>query len=184
MFKLNIVNMNILNDEQKKQAAQILVDVLPIWMPTLEKAIHEVTVRWSGNINNVFIAALDNDEVIGWCGMLSQNDGRVYEVHPLAVRRDWQRKGIGGKLLDEITSIAREKGGLTLQLGASDEKAGGETSFANVDLYDDLPKHINNFDPGTHQAAFYLKHGFKIIGVMPDQYGKGKPSIFFGKRLW
>ena len=175
--------MNTLDKKQQTQAAQILVDELPIWMPTLEKAIYEVTIRWS-ETDSTFIAALENDEVIGWCGLLSQNDGRVYEVHPLAVRNDWQRKGIGSALLNEVTRIAREKGGLTLQLGASDEKPGGETSFANVDLYDDLPRRINEFKPGTHQAAFYLKHGFKIIGVMPDQYGIGKPSIFFGKRLW
>jgi aminoglycoside 6'-N-acetyltransferase I len=154
-------------------------------MKTLfEKALYEVTERWSSEVYSAFIAALDGEDVIGWCGLLPQNDGRVFEVHPLAVRGDWQRKGIGGKLLDEVTDIARKKGGLTLQLSASDEKAGGETSFANADLYDDLPNRINNFDPGTHQAAFYIKHGFKIIGVMPDQYGKGKPSIFFGKRLW
>jgi len=180
---MKIVNMSTLNEKQQIQAAQILVDELPIWMPTLEKATYEVTKRWSGETDSVLIAALNNDEVIGWCGLLSQNSGRVYEVHPLAVRNDWQRRGIGSALLNEVTNIAREKGGLTLHLGASDEKASGETSFANVDLFDDLPRRINEFDPGTHQAAFYLKHGFKIIGVMPDQNGMGKPSIFFGKHL-
>jgi len=176
--------MNVLSKTQQIQAAKILVDVFPIWMPTFEKALYEVAERWREEADAVFIAALRNDEVIGWCGLLSHNNGRVYEVHPLAVRSDWQRKGVGSSLLSEVTKIACEKGGLTLWLSASDDKHGGETSLANVDLYDDLPRLINEFSAGTHQAAFYLKHGFKIVGVMPDQYGIGKPSISFSKRLW
>jgi aminoglycoside 6'-N-acetyltransferase I len=82
-----------------------------------------------------------------------------------------------------LEKAARERGGLTLHLGADDEKPGGETSLANVDLYDDLPKRIQEFKYGTHQAAFYMKLGFKIIGVMPDANGIGKPDIYFAKRL-
>jgi len=72
---------------------------------------------------------------------------------------------------------------LTLWLGADDENTPGETSFADVDLYDDLPRRLQEFDPGTHQAAFYLKQGFKIVGVMPDASGPGKPDIYMAKRL-
>ena len=126
---------------------------------------------------------MDGDEVIGWCGILPNYHGRIYELHPLVVRRDRQRQGVGSALVDAISQIARDRGGLTLQLGADDEKPGGETSFANVDLYDDLPKRINEFDPGTHQSAFYLKIGFKIIGVIPDADGPGKPDILLAKRL-
>ena len=161
----------------------MLVDELPIGWSTLEEAMHAVSERWSDEADAAFIAALDNGEIVGWCGILPQYGGRVYELHPFAVRRDWQRKGVGTALVNEIANIAREKGGLTLQLGADDEKPGGETSLANVDLYDDLPGRIRDFDPGTHQAAFYLKLGFKIIGVMPDANGIGKPDIYFGKRL-
>lgn len=73
---------------------------------------------------------------------------------------------------------------MTIHAGADDERDDGETSFANVDLYDDLPGKIRDFSPGTHQSAFYMKLGYKIIGVMPDANGIGKPDIFLGKRLW
>jgi aminoglycoside 6'-N-acetyltransferase I len=86
-------------------------------------------------------------------------------------------------LVDALSEAARKQGGLTLWLGADDEKPDGETSLANADLYDDLPKRIREFNPGTHQAAFYMKIGFKIIGVMPDANGTGKPDIFLAKRL-
>jgi len=143
----------------------------------------ELNERWKDTADSVFIAALNEEEVIGWCGILPQYDGKVFELHPLVVRHDWQRKGIGTALVNEIAAIARGKGGLTLYAGADDEKPGGETSFANADLYDDLPKRIREFDPGKHQAAFYLKNGFKIIGVIPDANGTGKPDIFLARRL-
>jgi aminoglycoside 6'-N-acetyltransferase I len=132
---------------------------------------------------SAFIAAIINGEAIGWCGILPSYGGHVFELHPLVVRRDWQRKGIGTILVNEITNIARVKGGLTIWLGADDERLGGETSLANVDLYDDLPKHVKEFDPGEHQSAFYMKIGFKVVGVLPDANGIGKPDIFLAKRL-
>jgi len=58
-----------------------------------------------------------------------------------------------------------------------------KTSFRNENLYVDLPKMINEFDSMNHQSAFYIKLGFKIIGVMPNANGVGKPDIFLAKSL-
>lgn len=68
-------------------------------------------------------------------------------------------------------------------MGADDERPGGETSLANVDLYDQLPRRLAEFDPGTHQGAFYLKAGFTLVGVMPDANSPGKPDLYFAKQL-
>ena len=180
---MKIVNMNTLTEHQLTQAAQMLTDELPIGWPTLADAIYEIKEEWQDTSGAVFIAALDDDEVVGWTGILPRYDGRVFELHPLVVRRDQQRKGVGAMLVNKIADIAREKGGLTLWLGADDEENGGETSLANVDLYDNLPQHIQDFDPGTHQSAFYMKLGFKVVGVMPDANGIGRPDIYMAKRL-
>ena len=107
----------------------------------------------------------------------------VRELHPLAVRADKRNQGIGRAIVTALEDEARKKGGLIIHLGADDEKYGGETSLANADLFDNLPEKLKNFRPGTHQSGFYLKLGYQIIGVMPDANGKGKPDIFFGKRL-
>jgi aminoglycoside 6'-N-acetyltransferase I len=178
---MEIINMKSLDEIQLKQAAQMLTDELPLGWSTLDEAMYEIKERWNSKDDAVFIAAVNNNDVIGWCGILPQYDGHVFELHPLVVRRDWQRKGIGTLLVNEITNIARNKGGLTIWVGADDERPGGETSFANVDLYDNLPKLIREYNPGTHQTALYIKLGFKIIGVMPDANGIGKPDIYLAK---
>ena len=180
---MKTVNMNTLNEKQILQAAQILVEEFPIWMPSLEKTKGEIAEFMDGEVDAVLIAALHNDEVIGFIGLQSDKHGPVYEIHPLVVRNDWQRKGIGSLLINEVTEIATKNGGVTLHLSTSDDEHGGETSLANVDLYDDLPRRLQEFNPGNHQTAFYMKHGFKIVGVVPDEYGIGKPNIFLAKRL-
>ena len=180
---MEIVNMDKLSEPQLMQAALILAEELPIGWPTLSQATDEVNKLLARDDGTVLIAAIDDGEVTGWCGILPEYNGNVYELHPLVVSRKKQRKGIGTKLVETVSEIAREKGGLTLQLGSDDEKPGGETSFANVDLYDDLPRRIKEFETETHPAAFYLKIGFKIVGVVPDANGKGKPDIMFAKPL-
>lgn len=180
---MKIVNMNTLDAPQLEQAAQILHAELPLSWETLDEAREEVRELLNDEPDAVLLAAVENGEVLGWCGILSEYDGNVFELHPLVVRHDCQRKGIGTHLVNAITDAAREKGGLTLSLGADDDLPGGETSLANTNLYDDLPRHIKEFEPGTHQTAFYMKLGFKIIGVMPDANGIGKPDIFMAKSL-
>ena len=185
---MEIVNMRSLGQAQRMQAAQMLTEELPLGWATLAEAESEVnerldTIERDGVGESAFFAAVVDGEVLGWIGMLPSYNGNVYELHPLVVRRDRQKQGIGTALVQALEKEARERGGLTLHLGADDERPGGETSFANVDLYDDLPKQIKEFEHGTHQAAFYMKLGFKIIGVMPDANGIGRPDIFFAKRL-
>ena len=185
---MKIINMRTLNHAQRTQAAQMLTDELPLGWANLADALEEVTDRLDnierdGDGESLFLAAIEDDEVLGWVGMLPSYGGRVYELHPLVVRHDQQRRGIGTALVRALEKEAKGRGGLTLYLGVDDEKPGGETSLANADLYDDLPRRLLEFEPGTHQAKFYMKLGFKIIGVMPDANGIGKPDIFLAKRL-
>lgn len=179
---MKIVNMNQLSSAQLLEAAHILTDSIPYGWPTLQEAQEEIKERLIPE--NTLLAAIEGQEVLGWGGILPGYDGRVFELHPLAVREDWRRKGIGTELVKSLEEAARDRGGLTMQLGAVDEVGDGETSFAHVDLFDDLPRRICEFDPGTHQSGFYMKLGYRIIGVMPDANGIGKPDIYLGKSLW
>jgi len=179
---MNIVNMNALDESQLGQAAQMLLDELPQGWSDFDDAMGEVN-ELLGEPDFLLLAAVDGGEVAGWGGMQPHYDGNVFELHPLVVRRGWQGKGVGRDLVCALEEAARARGALTFWAAADDEKPGGETSFANADLYDGLPERIRNFEPGAHQSAFYLKLGFKIVGVMPDANGKGKPDIFLAKAL-
>jgi len=176
-----IVNMTQLNEAQINQAARILTDSIPIGWPTLQDALAEINALLIPE--NTLLAAVEDDMVVGWGGILPGYNGNVFELHPLAVRSDKRKQGIGRAIVTALENEARKRGGLTIHLGADDERGDGETSFANVDLFEDLPEKIKSFSPGTHQSGFYLKMGYKIIGVMPDANGIGKPDIYFGKRL-
>jgi aminoglycoside 6'-N-acetyltransferase I len=182
---MEILNMNTLNETQLAQAGQMLTDELPLGWPTFADAMDEVDMLLNSNDepDALFLAAVEDGDVVGWVGILPDYHGNVFELHPLVVRNDKQGKGIGAKLLALAEEAAREKGGLTMYIGADDEEPVGETSFANVNLYDDLPKRIKEFEPGTHQTAFYIKNGYKVVGVVPDANGKGKPDIMLAKPL-
>jgi len=177
---MEIVNMNQLSEEQVIQAAQILTDSLPIGWPTFQDAMDEIKELLVPG--NTMLAAVEDGVVIGFGGILAPTySGNVFELHPLAVRKDKRGMGIGRAIVTALEDEARRQGGLTIHLGADDEL--GETSLTNADLYGDLPGNLINFNPGTHQSGFYLRLGYKIIGVMPDANGIGKPDIYFGKRL-
>ena len=85
-------------------------------------------------------------------------------------------------MIHDLEAIVRDKGALTLLAGSDDENE--ETSLGGVDLYADVPgaiRGIQNFK--GHPYEFYLKVGFRIVGLMPDANGPGKPDIFLAKRV-
>lgn len=180
---MNIVLMHKLNKKQLNDAAIILSDSLPNGWPTPKDA-HDEIKQLLKLENNYMIAAVEKDIVLGWAGILEPiYNGNVVELHPLVVKANHRGQGIGKTLVLNLENEAKNRGCLTIYLGSDDETEPGETSLAHVDLYADLPYHIKNFKSGRHPSGFYLHMGYKIIGVMPDANGIGKPDIMFGKRL-
>ncbi len=132
-------------------------------------------------ISRVALDALG--EVVGWIGSMPSYRGRVWEVHPLVVAKAHRRQGIGTALVHDLERVVATHGGLTLWLGSDDEN--DETSLSGVDLYADVPSVLRDFRTirGDHPGGFYLRLGFRIVGVLPDANGRGKPDIFFAKEL-
>ncbi len=184
MPDFSVRKMNVLSERQRTEAANILVEAFrefsPSAYPTLDEALMQVDEALEAG--KVFIAALDPDEhVSGWIGgYLFYSE--VWELHPLAVRPDAQKRGIGRALIAALEDAAREAGARTMYVGSDDEP--GWTNLAGLDLYDDIPGAIRDIQSdGRHPFAFYQRCGYTVIGLVPDANGPGKPDILMGKRL-
>jgi aminoglycoside 6'-N-acetyltransferase I len=165
-----------------EQAAAMLVDEFaePSGWPTLELARAEVaSVLQEG----FACAVLEGRVLLGWVGGLPEYGGRVWELHPMVVRLSYRRRGIGRELAAAFEAEARNRGGLTATLGTDDDS--GMTSLADIDLYENIPRHIEELrDLGrAHPFLFYRKLGYVVTGVMPDANGRGRPDIYMSKRL-
>ncbi|MBE7473255.1 MAG: N-acetyltransferase [Anaerolineae bacterium] len=156
-------------------------EMAPEAWPDMESALEEV--RESFGRDRLSRVAVDEaGTALGWVGGIRQYDGHVWELHPLVVRPDCQRQGIGRALVTDLEAQVREQGALTLWLGTDDET--GMTTLAGVNLYPNVWEHVAQIkNPGGHPYEFYQKLGFVIVGVMPDANGWGKPDIFMAKSI-
>jgi aminoglycoside 6'-N-acetyltransferase I len=169
-------------DPVLEQAATLLVQEFdePSGWPTLDLARQEV----ASVLRDGFARAMVDEQVLlGWVGGLPEYRGRVYELHPMVVRREHRRRGIGRALAAAFEAEASRRGALTATLGTDDDS--GMTSLAGIDLYADVPRHIAELrDLGRqHPFLFYRKLGYVVTGIMPDANGRGRPDIYMSKAL-
>lgn len=172
------------DEDAMQQVARLLVEAFrghSPWVPDAERALEEVRESFeTGRVSRVARGA--DGSVVGWIGAIPQYSGHVWEVHPVAVRRDMQRRGIGRLLLADIEQLAAAAGVTTLWLGADDED--GRTSLTNLDPYPDVLAAVAAIrNLGDHPFEFYQKCGFALVGMLPDANGLGRPDIFMAKRV-
>ena len=181
---LAIEDLAASDQDAVEQTAMLLVEAFrghsAAW-PDFVSAYEEVQESFADE--RVSRIARDEDgRVAGWIGGIPDYDGHVWEVHPLAVRPDLQRRRVGTALLNDLERLATKRGGLTLWVGADDED--GRTSLGGEDLFPNLLGRLGAIENlGDHPFAFYLRRGFCLAGVLPDANGLGKPDIFLAKRL-
>src|SRR5207302_1666798 len=107
--------------------------------PDMDEALEEVGESFGAD--RISRVAVDDDgTVLGWIGGISQYDGNVWELHPLAVSPPHQQKGIGRALVADLEDQVRARGGITITLGSDDET--GMTTLSGVDLYPNVWEHI------------------------------------------
>jgi len=181
---MRIIDLTQDNERVVRQAAELLVRCfahIPSGWHTLEEGLAEV--RGSLKQDRISrVAVADNGDVLGWIGAIPSYQGHVWELHPLVVRPDRQRQGIGRALVAELERLARERGVSTLFVGTDDEDE--QTNLSGVDLYPDvLSRAARIEDVGGHPFAFYRKCGFVVVGLIPDANGFGKPDILMAKRV-
>jgi aminoglycoside 6'-N-acetyltransferase I len=185
MKSLEIVDVTLENAHTIEQIAQLLMvsfrDVSPTSWPTIEAAINEV--RDSLQAHRISRIAVDQEgEVVGWIGGIEQYSGNVWELHPLVVRFDCRRQGLGRRLVADFERQVAQRGGHTVRLGTDDENCG--TTLGGIDLYPGVLEQLRTIESrGPHPFKFWLRVGFHIVGVIPDANGFGKPDILMAKRI-
>ena len=120
MENIRIDDLTPEDDNTIRQTASVMVEgfreMAPDAWPTIESALEEVRETLAeGKISRVAVG--DTGEVVGFIGGQPEYDGRVWEIHPLVVRPDVQRRGIGRALVTDFEKLVRTRGGITITLG-------------------------------------------------------------------
>ena len=182
---MQIIDLTPTDEADIQQTAAMLVEgfkeMAPKAWPTLESALEEVRESFGeGRLSRIAVEAAGT--VLGWVGGISAYEGNVWELHPLGVRPDCQRQGIGRALVADLEEQVRVRGGFTVQLGTDDET--NMTSLSGINLYPNVLEHLLNIrNLAGHPYEFYQKCGFVIVGVLPDANGPGKPDIYMAKSV-
>ncbi len=181
---MEIVDFASLAASRHAEAATILRDALahvPSAYNGPGEAEAEVALRcaedgWLGH------AAVEGDRLVGWIGAI-RTYSHGWEIHPLVVAPDCQRRGIGSALMAALEARARSERVLTLFLG-SDDDYGGTTLFGR-ELWPDVLSHVAGTEATArgHALTFYRRHGYEIVGLLPDVNGAGQPDVMLAKRL-
>lgn len=165
------------NQQYRKEAVEILAQTFPhAYKDCAVEAIEECLEE-----ERIAIMAVENGHLVGFIGATPTYE-YAWELHPLFVRKDFRSQGIGTRLIQALEKECADRGVITLYLGADDEFE--QTSLGNTDLYLDTYEKMKNIkNLKRHPFEFYQKLGYKIVGVIPDANGMGKPDIFMAKRL-
>lgn len=178
---MEIIDLSFGMDQYIQQTAELLMESFEHSWSTIQEATIEV--KESLGTDRISRIAINNQgHLLGWIGGVRSYDGNVWEMHPLVVNKSCRGQGIGRLLVEDFEIIVAEKGGLTILLGTDDENM--STTIGGIDVYPDLYENIRNIkNIKNHPYEFYLKVGYKIVGVVPDANGYGKPDILMAKRV-
>ncbi|HEY5105136.1 MAG TPA: GNAT family N-acetyltransferase [Caulobacteraceae bacterium] len=155
-------------------------ELSPDWLPTLSVAREKV----ADLLRTECFSRVMRDETGEIVGAISgvHAYGRLWELHPLVVAPHCRRRGYGRSLVEDLERHVSANGGLTLQLGTSDES--DRTSLFGRDLYPDIPCFISRLRATPeHPLDFYRRLGFAVVGLIPDAEGPGRPSILMAKAV-
>jgi aminoglycoside 6'-N-acetyltransferase I len=180
----DIVPFERLDTRQQDEAARVLNLALATMSESyrkIEDAKAEVATFFS-DPERFGLAAVEGGHVVGWIGAIRTYD-HGWELHPLCVHPQHQRRGLGRMLVRALEAAAKAENICTLYLGSDDEFGG--TTIAGADLFTDVVSHIRDIavTADHHPLDFYRKVGFTVVGLLPDVNGPGKPDILLAKRI-
>jgi aminoglycoside 6'-N-acetyltransferase I len=172
------------SDEIIKQAADILYgtfyDIGKLWLRNLKEALDEV-YECIGE-NNICVGIKVGNKLIGWAGLRPMYK-ETWELHPMVIQKEYQKKGYGNILIKELEKIAINNGIIGIVAGSDDETNSTSLSDKTItgeNIFEEI-KNIKNYK--NHPYEFYEKCGYKIIGIIPNANGPQKPDIWLWKDI-
>ena len=113
---MQIIDLSFDDTDLIQQAAALLVDSFKehwssAWSD-IDSALQEVQDFFAAD--RIIRVAIDNSVVIGWIGGIKQYDGCVWELHPLVVRSNFRRQGIGRTLVTDLENQVIKRGCITM----------------------------------------------------------------------
>ncbi len=174
------VTIELASSEQDIKASAAIMDERFHWSYHNNEAYEDLQSIISGD--GLLLIAKLNNTVVGLIGAVPQYGTTGWELHPLAVKQSHEGKGIATTLLETLELLLVKMGCHVVYLGTDDERF--QTSLSQSDLFEntlDKIEGITNLD--NHPYTFYQRHGYKIVGVIPDANGPNKPDIIMAKRL-
>lgn len=184
-MSLTIVDFEQLSAPQLADATRVLRQALahvPTGYCEPGVAEAEVAARYCNEREWFGFAALEGAVVVGWIGAIPTYV-HGWEIHPLVVDPRRQRRGIGTALLRRLEECAKADDVQTLYL-CSDDDYGGTNLFGR-DLFPEVLRAAATIEPRGrgHPITFYRRHGYQVVGILPDVNGAGKSDILMAKRL-
>jgi len=148
--------------------------------PDLESALTEVDECLEEP--NICIGIKTGDELIGWVGLRPMYTA-TWELHPMVIKKEFQGKGYGKILLDELEKIAQEKNIIGIVAGSDDETFSTSLSEKEITSENIFEEIVNIKNYKNHPYEFYKKCGYTIIGIIPNASGLNKPDIWLWKKI-
>lgn len=179
---MKTIDIKTASEAQKEQAARVMMEAfrhMPTARMDYEHARRDIDhLLEKGRLGYL---ALEDGEAWGVIGAV-KNSAELWELDPLAVHPERQRRGIGAMLVRTLEEEAKKQGVVTMWLGTDDDFGG--TNLYGVDLYPNVLEHLMNLKPATgHPYLFYQKMGYTVAGVVPDGSGPGMHDIIMTKRI-
>jgi len=183
-MEYNFCNINE-SEETIKQAAELLYITFSeingnLWLKNEKDAFIEVKECIKGS--NICIGIKLENKLIGWVGLRSMYE-KTWELHPMVIKKEFQGKKYGQKLLNELENIAYKNGIIGIVTGSDDETNSTSLSDKEINgenIFEEI-KCIKNYK--NHPFEFYKKCGYNITGIIPNANGQNKPDIWLWKDI-
>jgi aminoglycoside 6'-N-acetyltransferase I len=160
--------------------ADLLVVAVPTIYGDVTEALADVVQFAPEDLS--MIARDPEGTPIGWLHAEHFRGQASAEIKLVAVHPSRRRQGVGRTLVMAAEERMRGCGCVTMLATAGDTR--GRTSLYGIDVTEDAPRLLAEFRcHADHPAGFFLRIGYRLVGLLPDAYGPGKHDLTLARRI-